>query len=762
MRVSDPTVGARLVAAIALVALAAIGTVAVGFAGRVELRAADAPAEVFSVERARSAVEPIVEDPRVPGTPAHAAARDYLAGRLSELGWRTDISEGIGSAGSTGDAIERLGRIDNIVATLPGTDPTGTVLIAAHYDTVPGSPGAADDGIGIATALEVARALDATGPHRNTIGVLLTDGEESGLLGAEAFGRAVAQSAPDTPMVVINNEARGSGGLPAIFRTSTPNGDLVRIVSGIPGAALDTGSQSAFELMPNDTDFTRFEEAGLAGLDAAITGSSANYHSATDTADRLSSESLQRMGEVTLAAAGELAETDLATIDSGGSVVAAAVLDRTVHAPRWVEWLVVTATVLGAAAVVIVRRGAGDRWAALSVAAVAGVAIIPIGAAAAVVPWWVTAILNPTMVSSVVGDPYRPGALQIAGMVTAVAAAMVVAGVLRLRLSRSEVGVGFLLGAVLLVVVAALLPGYGLVLGAAVLPAVLGALLIGRARPAIAAMVTAVAAAAAVAILVPFAVAIFDIGLEIGGAAAGLVAIVLFGCLHPIIDLLVTRRSPRLRDIVPVVAVGLVAVVALSVTAVVANTSSVRQPMQESIVYAVDADTRSAQFVGSTDPKSGWAQQLMPDRGAVELPGTDSQTLPYGSAPVVDLAAPELTVLSDNRDGDRRTLEVRVSSGRVASAIYLRTVGDVTVAGPVVVAGREVSTADGADRAGLSVRFTGESAVTVRFTVVGAGDSVELRIADGTPDVSAIPQLVAPDDVVVNAPSTFVSRSVTI
>ncbi|WP_169801708.1 M20/M25/M40 family metallo-hydrolase [Millisia brevis] len=759
---SDPTVGARLVAAIALLTLAAIGTVAVGFAGRVEMRAADAPAEVFSVDRARSAVEPIVDEPRVPGTPEHAAARDYLVRHLSELGWRTEVSEGVGSVEATGDAIERLGRVDNIVATLPGTDPTGSVLIAAHYDTVPGSPGAADDGIGIATALEVARALDATGPHRNTVTVLLTDGEESGLLGAEAFGRALTPSASEAPMVVINNEARGSSGLPAIFRTSTPNAELVRIVSGIRGAALDTGAQAAFELMPNDTDFTRFEEAGLAGLDTAITGSSANYHSVTDTADRLSSESLQRMGDVTLAAAGELAATDLASVNSDGSAVAAAVLDRTVHAPRWVEWLVVAATLVGAAAVVIVRRRAGDRWAALSVAAVAGVAIIPIGAAAAVVPWWVTAILNPTMVSSVVGDPYRPGALQIAGMVTAVAAAMVVAGVLRLRLSRSEVGIGSLLGAVLLVVVAALLPGYALVLGAAVLPAVAGALVVGRVRPTIGVPVVAVAAAPAVAILVPFAVAMFDIGLEIGGAAAGLVAIVLFGCLHPIIDVLMTRRTPRLRDVVPVVAVGLVGVVALSVTAVIANASSVRQPMQESIVYAVDQDTRSAQFVGGTDPKSAWAQQLMPDRGAVELPGRDSQTLPYGSAPVVDLAAPELTVLSDRREGDRRTLEVRLSSGRAASELYLRTVGDVTVAGPVVVAGREVSTADEADRAGLSVRFIGEPTVTVRFTVVGAGDTVELRVADSTPDVSAIPQLVAPEDVVVNAPSTFVSRSVTI
>lgn len=752
------SVGARTPAAILLVVLAALAAVAIGYTGRVDVRPSDAPAEDFSAERALSALESLAASPRVPGTPEHTAARDRLVEQLSELGWQTEVSDAVGRFEPTADdPIERLGRVQNILATLPGTDPTGTVFIAAHYDTVPGAPGAADDGIGVATALEAARALGASGPHRNTVAVLLTDGEEAGLLGAEAFARQLRESPSGTPMVVLNNEARGSSGLPAIFRTSSPNAELVRIISGIRGAAMDTGGQAAFELLPNDTDFTRFEEAGMAGVDAAITGSSANYHSATDTLDRLSSASLQRMGEVSLAAAGELAAADLTTIGTDGSIVAASVLDRTVHAPRWVELALVAFTLAGAAAMVAVRRRRGDRWPAVAAATVAGVALVPIVAAAAVIPWWLTAMLNPTMVSSVVGDPYRPGALQVAGVVTAVAAAIVVVGVLRLRMSRSEVSSGLLLGVTALVVVAAALPGFGLTFGAAVAPVIVGAIVAGRERPVVGTIITAVAAIPAVLILAPFAVAMFDLGLEMGGAAAGLAVAVLFGCGYPIIDVLLGRRPPR--SCPPIAAMAVVAVVVCAAVAVSANASSPQQPIQESIAYVLDEDAQSARFVAGTDPKSEWAQGLLPDRGEVDLPGRGAQQLPFGAAPVVALAAPEVGVLSDARVGDRRTLEVRVSSQRDATVMHLRIGGDVALDGSVVVAGRELAAAD---RSGLEVQFSGDSEVTVRFTVVGAGDTLELRVADSSGNVADIPQLSAPDNVVVNNPATYVSRSVSI
>lgn len=45
------------------------------------------------------------------------------------------------------------------VATRPGTDPTGTIVLATYIDSAPDAPGAADAGIGLSVILETVRAL---------------------------------------------------------------------------------------------------------------------------------------------------------------------------------------------------------------------------------------------------------------------------------------------------------------------------------------------------------------------------------------------------------------------------------------------------------------------------------------------------------------------------------------------------------------------------------------------------------------------------
>ncbi len=80
----------------------------------------------------------------------------------------------------------------------------------AHYDSVGAGPGAGDDGSGTAALLEVARALAREPDARHGLAWLFTDGEEVGLLGAQAF----VEQHPLFPRVgvVVNVEARGSGG----------------------------------------------------------------------------------------------------------------------------------------------------------------------------------------------------------------------------------------------------------------------------------------------------------------------------------------------------------------------------------------------------------------------------------------------------------------------------------------------------------------------------------------------------------------------
>jgi acetylornithine deacetylase/succinyl-diaminopimelate desuccinylase-like protein len=176
-------------------------------------RGVDAPATAFSAERAMADVRAIASVPHPIGSPANKAARDYLLQRMTALGLSPQIrpAQAFYSAERGGRLVISGGSVENLLGVLPGRDRTGPAMaLMAHYDSVPGSPGAADDAAGVAAILESVRAIKARGIPARDIVVVLTDGEEAALLGANAFFRR-------DPMAkrigfIINSEARGGGG----------------------------------------------------------------------------------------------------------------------------------------------------------------------------------------------------------------------------------------------------------------------------------------------------------------------------------------------------------------------------------------------------------------------------------------------------------------------------------------------------------------------------------------------------------------------
>ena len=78
------------------------------------------------------------------------AAADYIAESFRELGYRPR-DEPFESRGAW---------VRNIVAELPGRRAdAGIIVVGAHYDSVPGGPGANDNASGVAAVLELARLL---------------------------------------------------------------------------------------------------------------------------------------------------------------------------------------------------------------------------------------------------------------------------------------------------------------------------------------------------------------------------------------------------------------------------------------------------------------------------------------------------------------------------------------------------------------------------------------------------------------------------
>ncbi|WP_158022916.1 M20/M25/M40 family metallo-hydrolase, partial [Hymenobacter coccineus] len=184
----------------------------------------------------------------------------------------------------------------------PAACPGGpAVLVLTHYDSQPHTPGASDDGAGVAAALETLRALHAGPPLAHDVRWVFTDGEEMGLLGARAYAADTGRLRREVG-VVLNFEARGNGGPSLLFELSSGNTwVLEEFAKAAPPAPL--GSSLAYEIyryLPNGTDFTAFRAAGLPGLNFAFTGGYAYYHSPIDTPERLDLASLQHHGDYML------------------------------------------------------------------------------------------------------------------------------------------------------------------------------------------------------------------------------------------------------------------------------------------------------------------------------------------------------------------------------------------------------------------------------------------------------------------------------
>ncbi len=101
------------------------------------------------------------------------SARDFLQTELEALGYEVDRHD--------------YGSGINLVATAQGSG-SGHYVIGAHYDSVPGSPGANDNATGVAAVLATARYVkELDCPLANGVRFVFFDEEELGLVGARAY-----------------------------------------------------------------------------------------------------------------------------------------------------------------------------------------------------------------------------------------------------------------------------------------------------------------------------------------------------------------------------------------------------------------------------------------------------------------------------------------------------------------------------------------------------------------------------------------------
>jgi hypothetical protein len=327
-----------------------------------------AAASDFSAMRAMADVRVIAKAPHPTGSAENAAVRDYLVGRLQALGFTVRLID-TPLPPKPAERLKKWGGAPgvsaiSIIATRPGRDPLDkAVAVMAHYDSVWGSPGAADDAAGVASALEIARAIPASEQARDLV-LILTDAEELGLVGAKAIFAEAGKPDPIAARIgaLVNLETRGGGGRAAMFETGPGNGGIIKLFQRDVGdPAANSFAVKIYELLPNSTDFTPAKKLGIPGVNFAFIGDAWAYHSPLATPERLDQAGLQHLGAQGLDITRALVTAE-ALPKASPDLVFSDVLGRFIIAypPLW-GWLPL---VLSAAAILIVIRRSSPqrRW----------------------------------------------------------------------------------------------------------------------------------------------------------------------------------------------------------------------------------------------------------------------------------------------------------------------------------------------------------------------------------------------------------------
>ena len=263
----------------------------------------------------------------------------------------------------------RCAFVQNVFFTAGPTEGAALVL-AAHYDSVDASPGFGDDGIGLAVWLEVADHLRRQAPSQPVV-FLLTDGEETGLLGAQAF----ADNQDDYPFTVgriINLEARGVRGPAMMFETGHPNAALVSDWSKSGARPFSNSMMTAvYELLPNSTDLTVFLNAGLNGINIAISDGVDFYHTNRDNLAQLDRASVQHMGDQALGATRAFLASDWNKDAAAGEIAYSDIGARLFVSLPQVFALVLLGLCFGIAVMMLIRPTRDGGWQKLDVRALA-------------------------------------------------------------------------------------------------------------------------------------------------------------------------------------------------------------------------------------------------------------------------------------------------------------------------------------------------------------------------------------------------------
>ncbi len=625
---------------------------------------ATVPATEFSSARAREILNRLVGDgvPHPTGSAQNDVVRTRVLDELSSAGYSPTVQTGF-ACDEQGDC----GTVQNVLARLDGTEPGPTVLLAAHYDSVPAGPGAFDDGAGAATVLEIARICKSLPQPRHSIVFLVDDGEEAGLLGARVF---VNQHpwAKDI-RTVVNVDSRGTSGPSLMFETGDANQWAINLFAQHAAHPVTSSVfYTAYKQIPNDTDFTVFKAAGYQGLNFANIRDVVQYHTPLDNFGNADPATLQHHGDNALSSVQAFANADISDPPKSEAVYFDLLGTWTV---RWAATRTL-AVALSAAFLLLLeiawlfykkRLTAMEflwgfcAW-LVSILAVALFAFllsyILRKAGAMPVPW--TA---------------HPHPVQAAFWSLAVALLSFTA----LRFASRSGFFGLWSGtwiwwAVLSIILATRIPGLSyFFLVATCAAALAGLLLVFRPKSASLAAIFPLAISALVGF--PLALLLYQ---GFGGRALPLIAVLVALLLSPLAPLCAGIQRPGGSSLVALPWLACATMLLASFGAIVVPAFSAKAPEHVNLEYVQEADSGNSQWV--VYPASGHLPE--PIRLATNFRAQDSGAFPwiadpafFAAAPHVEVAPPTFTILESSELPGKRRYRTLLRSERGASEALL-------------------------------------------------------------------------------------------
>jgi Peptidase family M28 len=629
----------------------------------------DGSPDQFSAARAMEIVKSISKKPHPIGSAENKSVKEVISGEFKKLGLNPEIQSTVAIQNSR---YVSCAPVENIIARLKGTNPGKALMLVGHYDTVPTAPGASDNASSVATLIETLRALKQGEALKNDIIFLLTDGEEIGLMGAQAFF-VEHPWAKDVGMV-LNFEARGTSGASLMFESSPQNGFIVREFSKI--APNPVGSSIMYEVynkMPNNTDFTIFKNAKIPGLNFAYIENGLHYHTRYDNIENINRGSLQHHGSSALALARHFGNLDLTNIKENDAVyfnLLSSLL--VVYSTSWVIPLMIL-TIVAFIGVIIL----GIRKKDLTIKGLSGGFLV----------FLVPLILSPLLVTCLqrfinylhvdylwsIGNIWDAALYFSAYIFISIAITMFVLSMANKKLNWITITIGGLCWwLILLIPVSLYFPGVSYLFTWPLLFSLLGMGIMMKLKEKTdpeswkSLFTVSISTIPGLMLISPFIVLLFA-AFSVGLAGVMMIFVVLLlGVTYPLFGSLSQSKKRFVPGLSLLIGILIIAFAGIS------GHYSEKYPERSSISYVLNKDDNHAVWAAIGKRYNSWVGQFIktPRKDPLEryMPNVKrwGKTFLVDDAPVIELPAPEIKLIEHRVDGNVHTLEMRFRSSRDA------------------------------------------------------------------------------------------------